>query len=51
MKVVIVGGGFGGLKLARKLNNKFRVPVRQETVHAVSRIKSLIIDKVINKSI
>src|ERR1700753_4403046 len=22
MKVVIVGGGFGGLKLARKLNNK-----------------------------
>src|SRR5215207_5735386 len=22
MKVIIVGGGFGGLKLARKLNNK-----------------------------
>src|ERR1700741_3378275 len=27
MKVVIVGGGFGGLKLARKLNNKKGIEV------------------------
>jgi len=27
MKIIIVGGGFGGLKLARKLNNKKGVEI------------------------